>query len=262
MAVFKREDLNRVLFSDLSEQCDESLIHELCTQFGPVARVKWPSTTTNISGTSQRTNYCFVDFYCPEDAKYCFEALYRSHVKLFDKEVRVSHASTEIAQREAGGRSGGRGAVQGLHEIGAKIIIRNVDKTATEYEIATFFEQFGSLAVPPRMLRDYAGNFRGIVILSYRDFTSSDRAVREMHEKVYRDRVISVQYAEMEDGSGRLHGSAEERANARLIKAEERKYQEKIARETTEARQHQQHNRVNQTSWADNVDVYSQARRR
>lgn len=49
-----------------------------------------------------------------------------------------------------------------------------------------------------------------------------------MHNKIFRDRIISVQYAELEDGSGKLHGSEEERQNAILIQEEARKYAAKV----------------------------------
>lgn len=262
MATFKREDLRRVLFSDLSEQCDEELIHELCVQFGPITKITWP-VVTNISGMPQRKSYCFVDFLNPEDAKYCFEALYRSQVKLFEKEIRVSHASTELGQREIGARtSAAHGAIIGLHEVGAKVIVRNVDITATEFDLTRFFEQFGPFAVPPRMMRDFSGNFRGTVIFSYKDFSSSDKVIAQMDQRVYRDRVITVQYAELEDGSGRLHGSPEERANASIIREEEKKYLAKLSQENAEARKDRQQQRTQNTSWAEGVDVYAASRPR
>lgn len=255
--MFKREDLRRVIFSELSEQCDESIIHELCVQFGPIRNLVWP-TVTNLSGVPQRQTFCFVDFVCSEDALYCYEALSRSVVKLFEKELRVGHASTDLVNREQGalGGAGGRLAVHGLHEVGAKVVVRNVDLTVTEYELTTFFEQFGAFAAPPRMSRDMIGNFRGTVILSYKDFASSDKLVAEMNQRVYRDRLLTVQYAEMEDGSGGLHGTPEERINAQIIREEEAKYLQKVALETAGAQRDQRRQRTQNTAWAEPVDLY------
>ncbi|KAG8341305.1 putative RNA recognition motif (a k a RRM RBD or RNP domain) [Trypanosoma vivax] len=258
MSLFKREDLRRVFFSDLSEHCNEDLIHELCVQFGPVANITWP-TTNNLGGAQQMT-FCFVDFYSAEDAKYCYEALYRSNMKLFNKTVRVSHASTEMELKESGARVHSRRDVHALHEIGAKVVVRGVDPTVTEFELTSFFSQFGRFAVPPRMLRDFEGNFRGTVILSYDDFASSDRVIEEMHQKVYRDRPISVSYAELLDGSGRLHGSEEERANAALFREEARKHAERIAREQQEHERERARRRQQNVAWASGIDPYGRPR--
>ncbi|KEG14901.1 RNA-binding protein [Trypanosoma grayi] len=256
MSTFKREDLRRVFFSDLSEQCDEDIIHELCTQFGPVAKITWP-TTGNLAGGAQHMTFCFVDFRNAEDAKYCYEALHRSRAKLFGKELRVSHASTDIPLKESGVRVQNRHAVHELHEIGAKVVVRGVDLNVTEFELTSFFEQFGKFAVPPRMARDFEGNFRGVVILSYDDFASSDKVIDEMDQKIYRDRPISVAYAEMEDGSGRKHGTAEERANAALFREEARKHAERIAREQADHERERARRRQENVAWAAGIDPYA-----
>lgn len=261
--MYHREDPCRVVFSKLSEQCDEAVICELAIQFGPIRHLSFPSDPT-LSGTMQRKTFCFVDFYHPEDAKYCFQVLSRTPVKLFGTELKVTHVSTEWMQRErAGGGSGFESAmvlpdavaasssgkhVRGLHEIGAKVRVKNIPVNTTEFEIQTFFEQFGAFAAPPRLIRNRAGIFRGTVILSYADFAFSDRVIREMNERKFRDRIITVQYALLEDGSGRLHGSAEERANARLIQEEERKYRERVEEVLKASRQEQ---RQRNTAWAD-----------
>lgn len=272
MTTYKREDLRRVTLADLSEQCDESLLHELCAQFGEVRNIVWPtSAAVTLGGVAQRQSYCFVDFASSEDAQYCFEALYRTPLKLHGKELRVRYVGTELAQKEAaaaaaaataGGygsvpTAGGRGgASSGLHEVGAKVIVRNIDIKATEYDLTTFFSQYGAFAAPPRMMRDSIGNFRGTAIFSFRDFAASDRLVDRMDQRVYHDRVISVQYAELEDNSGRLHGGPEERASADLVRAEEAKYLAKLAREMAGVQQDQRRERAQNTSWADQVNVY------
>ncbi|KAH9599106.1 RNA recognition motif domain [Trypanosoma melophagium] len=262
MSTFKREDLCRVFFSDLSEQCDEDLIYELCTQFGPVANITWPMTGNLGGGGARHMTFCFVDFRNAEDAKYCYEALHRSRVKMFGKEVRVSHASSDLPARESGGRPAhNRHAVHELHEIGAKVVVRGVDPAVTEYELRAFFEQFGKFAVPPRMLRDFDGNFRGTVVLSYDDFAASDRVIDEMHQKIYRDRPIAVQYAEMADGSGRRHGGAEERANAAVFREEARRHAERIAEERAAAERQRARKRQENVAWAAGIDVHARRHR-
>ncbi|EAN89634.1 putative RNA-binding protein [Trypanosoma cruzi] len=256
MATFKREDLRRVFFSDLSEQCDEDIIHELCTQFGPIANITWPSIG-NLTGSAQHKTFCFVDFINAEDAKYCYEALYRSRARLFGKELRVSHASTDISIKESGSQVHNRHAVHELHEIGAKVVVRGVDLNVTEYDLTSFFGQFGKFAVPPRKVRDVEGNFRGVVILSYEDFAFSDKVIDEMDQKVYRDRPISVAYAMMEDGSGRQHGTPEERENAKLFLEEARKHAERIAKEQAEHEREKARRRRENVSWASGIDPFA-----
>ncbi|CCW67452.1 unnamed protein product [Phytomonas sp. Hart1] len=252
MSMYKREDLRRVIFSGLSEQCDEGIIHELCVEFGPVMNITWPTVRT-MNGMAQRQSYCFVDFKCPEDAKYCYEALDLSQIKLFNKEIKVSHASTMLTKGETGGRKW----TYGLHEVGALVVVRNVDTSALEFDITTFFEQFGHFAAPPRMMRDAVGSFRGTVILSYKTFEASDKVIAEMNQRIFRDRIINVQYAEMSDGSRRLHGTPEERANAELIRAEEQKYLKKLSQDTAEVRKKAYQARAQNTTWADDINIYA-----
>lgn len=259
MATYKREDLRRVAFTNLDEHCDEGIIYELCLQFCPVRNISWP-TEVNINGMPQRASRCYVDFENCEDAKYCFEALYRARVKLFNKEVHVFHVSTDLAQGGAPGQRSGA-AIVGLHEVGAKVVVRNVDYRVTEFDVTRFFESFGQFAAPPRMLRDSVGNFRGTVVLSYKTFEASDRVIRDMDQKMFRDRIITVHYAMLEDGSGRLHGSKEERANAALIREEEKRYREMVAKEMAEVRQDRQQTRVQDASWAEKTNVYNRPRR-
>lgn len=259
MTTYKQEDLRQVKFSNLDEHCDEDIIYELCLQFGPVRNISWPPKES-ISGEPQRDSRCYVDFHNAEDAKYCYEALYRARVKLFNKELQVHHASTDV-KMPGGGGSMEHGAVIGLHEVGAKVVVRNVDYRTTEFDVRRFFGKFGEFAAPPRMLRDAVGNFRGTVVLSYSTFEASDRVIRDMDQKMFRDRIIAVHYAQMEDGSGRLHGSKEERANALLIREEKRRYKEMVAKEEAFVRQQKQQTRVQDASWAEKVNLYSRPRR-
>eukprot|EP00796_Vickermania_ingenoplastis_P000890 gene890-519_t len=250
-AVYQREDFHRVIFQDLPERCDEALLHELALQFGPVQRLVWPTEQT-LSGAAQRKTKCFVYFEHPEDAKYCYQVLAGARLRLFDRPVKVLHVSAEVYQREKSGPERLQNAAagsRGLHEVGAKVVVRNINHLATEFDITSFFQQFGAFAAPPRMLKNREGNFRGVAILSYKDFAFSDRVIRDMHGRVFKDRVITVEYAELEDGSGRLHGSPEERETAALIHEEERKYLAKLESALQDDYRQQQH--TNSTAWAD-----------
>ncbi|CAD2213410.1 splicing factor 3B subunit 4 [Angomonas deanei] len=223
-------------------------------------KISWPSMIT-VHGVEQRQPFCYVDFYCSEDAKYCYEALSLYPISLYGRPVRVSHASTDLANREAGLKSVMSGLTTSLYEIGAKVVVRNLDKTLTEFEVTEFFEQFGAFAVPPRMKRDELGAFKGVAILSYKDFSFSDKLIDEMNDKVFRDRTISVQYARLEDGSGLLHGNETERANAKLIQEEERKYQENIRKQTLEQDRANRAARSDDTSWRKPLQPRADVRR-
>lgn len=262
MTSYKREDLRQVTFSDLSPQCNEAIIHELCVQFGPIRDLYWPSSNHHASGGGaqppQRGSYCRVTFECLEDAKYCYAALSRYPTRIFERELRVSHGTSETRRMQSSVPAGARFA---LHEVGAKVTLRNVDPTVTLYELEAFFGAFGEFAVQPRMLRDSVGRFRGIVVLSYRDFASSDRVIAQMDGAVYRDRRVGAAYTLLEDGSGRPHGSAEERAMAELIRAQEAQYEARLRAEAEEAWARQRAAGGGAASWADpHAQLYAQNR--
>lgn len=237
----------RLTFLDMSPECKMDVLHELCSQFGRVEDVFIPRAQRD--GGDDDKIRCYVTFAAVEDAKYCFEALHRARVKLYNRDVRVLH---DIPMSKESGLADGakRKRVVDLHEVGAKLYIKGVNSDVSAYDITSFFEKFGPLAVPIRMITDKDGNFKGKIMVSYRDFETSDRVMQEMHRAVLFDRMITVEYAELDDGSGERHGNDTERQNAVLLREERRKYDEQVAAEQHAHNQRVREQALSNTSWA------------
>lgn len=106
-----------------------------------------------------------------------------------------------------------------MDDIGAKLLVENLDKKLTTQELSTFFQQFGPFAAPVKLITDQDGFSKGKCIVSYKDFDTSDSVLDQTEGMVFSNRVLKIQYAQLEDGSGRRHGSPEERANAKKFQA-------------------------------------------
>ena len=245
-----RENPSRVFIGNLAEGVQEAVIYELCIQFGPIINLVWPrgrreDIAAPATGPANTRDYCFVDFAAVEDAKYFSECLQKTRIKLFGQELRTS-----MTLEKTGQDGTGLTKYYDLYEIGAKVVVLGLDPTLTEFEISQYFEKFGPMAVPPRMIRDGEGNFVGRCILSFRSFHTSDLVIRETHQRVFRDRIIAVDYALKEDGSGEKHGSSEERENALLIQQEEERHQQKVDQYKAEYNATLKQQQKSDTSWA------------
>ncbi len=245
-----RENPSRVCIRNLAEGVTEALIYELCIQFAPIAHLVWlrnqrdDSAITGGRAPSIR-DYCFVDFTSVEDAKYFTECLLKARVKLFGQELRPSMTLDKTGQDGAGLTK-----YYDLYEIGAKVVILGLDPSLTEFEISNYFEKFGQMAVPPRMIRDGEGNFVGRCILSFRSFQTADLVIRETHQRVFRDRILAVDYALKEDGSGEKHGTEEERRSAQIIQQEEERHRQRVEQSQAEHNAAVKQQQRSDTSWA------------
>ncbi|CUE77965.1 RNA-binding protein, putative [Bodo saltans] len=237
----------RLTFLDMPPECKIDVLYELCSQFGKVEDVFVPRAQRD-AGPDEKIR-CYVTFAAVEDAKYCYEALHRGRVKLYNKDLRILH---DIPTSNESGLADGakRKRAVDLHEVGAKLYIKGVNPDVSLFDITSFFEKFGPLAVPIRMLTDKDGNFKGKLMVSFRDFETSDRVIQEMHRAVLFDRLITVEYAELEDGSGDRHGSDVERQNAVLLREERRKYDEQLAAEQHAHNQRLRDQTLTNTAWA------------
>jgi RNA recognition motif-containing protein len=202
----------RVRLQDLPADADEELLWELGTQFGIVKRVFIPKDPT----TRQPMDHAFVDFGSPEDAAYMVEALNIARIKLYNRPLRVMLHEKGGKRGREDDRLGGAGSSSliprtELFEIGAKIIVKGMDRSTTMEEVVRVFGSFsgGVFAVPPRLLKNRDGEFTGAAIISYNSFGHSDAAL-SMNGNSMKGRTIYVEYAERPDGT--KHGSAEERA--------------------------------------------------
>lgn len=237
----------RLTFLEMSPECKIDVLYELCSQFGRVQDIFIPRAHRD-AGPDEKIR-CYVTFVTVEDAKYCYEALHRGRVKLYNREIRVLH-DIPMSKESALADGTKRKRAVDLHEVGAKLYIKGVNAEVSSYDITSFFEKFGPLAVPIRMLTDKDGNFKGKLMVSYRDFETSDRVIQEMHRAVLFDRLITVEYAELEDGSGERHGSDKERQNAVLLREERRKYDEQVASEQQAHNQRLREQALSSSSWA------------
>lgn len=241
----------RLTFVDLSPDCKVDVLWELCSQFGDVEEVFVPRGDRRQLEAGD-TVRCFVTFAAVEDAKYCYEALHRARVKLYGRELRIFHDVPSGSDTFTPDGTKRRRVID-LHEVGAKLFIKGISTDASLYDITTFFEKFGPLAVPVRMLTDKEGNFKGNIVVSYKDFETSDRVLAEMHRAVLFDRMIAVEYAELDDGSGERHGSERERQNAVLLREERRRYDEQLEQQQRAHTQRLREQTLASTTWASSV---------
>jgi len=229
----------RIHVDNIPEKADEALMWELGSQFGPVKKVSWPREMRHAEKRAKQ--FCFIDFFAAEDAQYFFDCLRSTKIRLYGAEIQVSLAD----------RTEGRNLQSiNLHEIGAKLVVNGLDPSATEFDITTYFERFGPLAVPPKMSRDPSGVFVGRCFLSFRSFDVSDKVIEETNRRIFRDRIISVEYAEKDDGSGEKHGDAKERENAALIREEEARYQKTLDQAQRSVASNVANREASDTSWA------------
>jgi splicing factor 3B subunit 4 len=247
---YLRNDRCTVYMGNLPSEADEDLMFELAIQFGPVQRLTLPKDRL----TGIREDYCFIEYATPADAKYCNDVLTSSPIDLCGKRIRVSYKGDDALVADA------------LLEIGAKLCVRNVDQAVDEVALMEHFKQFGNFAVPPKLLRDENGLSRGVAFISYESFESSDAALAATNNSWLFNRIISVDYADKPDGSGK-HGSIEERrlyadATAR-VEADNAVFAGKAATTTATTKAEpgafQQYEEA--PSWAQGLNPYAASRR-
>lgn len=203
---------------NLSSEVTEDLLWELGTQFGAVQSVSMPCDRES----GERFDYAFIQFRTQADADYCNQVLSSSNVKLFGRALHVS-----LRARTAPLYSG---TGVGLIECGAKLFVRNIDRSVDEDALAQLFGRFGRLAVPPKILRDEHNESKGVGFVSFDSFEASDAALAALNGNAFQGRILVVEYAIRPDGKGR-HGSAEEReafAAIHQLSVAQREEQERI----------------------------------
>ena len=207
----QRNERASLRITNLTPEVDEDLLWELCIQFGPVVSVHMPKDKQS----GQKFDYAFVEFKNAADAEYMTEALTMTPIKLYNKTIEVQ-ISAELKKqfalkrgREEDEQDVSRFKTQ-VFEIGAKIVVRNLDKSTTADDLTHLFGQFGKFAHAPRMIRNDQGEFRGAAIISYDSFEASDAAIAAMNNNAFKGRTMHIEYADRPDGRGK-HGSVEER---------------------------------------------------
>lgn len=187
-------------FFDLPTELTKDILWELAIQFGPVVSIALrPEGDTAL-----------VQWKDQASMEYAFEALSMAekNIKLFGKGLRVARIEPRAKRERGDDIELGTGAQ--FFEIGAKLMVRNVDVSTTAEQISAVFSQYGAFARNPRMLTNEAGDFRGAVVLSYTDFDFSDKALAAMNNNSFNGRTLHIQYSMKTDGSG-PHGDQQER---------------------------------------------------
>lgn len=230
----------KLTIGNVSPKCDVDILWELCTQFGVVEHIHIPQLRIPGGGRDD-TLFCNVTFAATEDAKYCYEALTKYGVTLFDKELSITHEVPVFSDSHLC-RGMKRHRDVELFDIGAKVLVSNINLDKSDYEIESFFrEKFRDHLTTMKRLTDKDGNFRGKVILSFKSFEASDHFIEEMNKYFLFDRVIIAEYAKLENSQTDRHGSQMERESAakmlELQAAHEREEREAQAAASRKARE-------------------------
>ena len=191
----QRNNKATVYLGNLAGDCDEDLLFELGTQFGNVARVEFPR---HRLGGNEREDFAFLEFATEADAKYFHQVLTASPIDLYGKRLRVGFRGDDNQETES------------LHEIGAKLCVRGLALTMDESDLAKHFGQFGTFAVPPKLLRTRENVSRGMAFISFNTFEAADTAIEKQNQRWLNGKQVSVTFADKPDGT--KYGSAEDRA--------------------------------------------------
>lgn len=191
--IYRHREQNKdatVYVGNLDERVSEANLWELMTQMGPVYNVHMPMD--RVSRTHQ--GYGFIEFDTPESADYAAKVL--NGIRLHQKPIRVNKASADK---------------QKPTDIGAELFINNLDQQVDEKILFDTFSQFGTLVLPPTVIRDQNNVSKGYGFVSYDSFEASDAAKETMNGQYLLSKQITVEYAYKKDGKGERHGDEAER---------------------------------------------------
>eukprot|EP00758_Cryptobia_borreli_P007870 Tbor_TRINITY_DN5337_c0_g1::TRINITY_DN5337_c0_g1_i1::g.4205::m.4205/K12831/SF3B4, SAP49; splicing factor 3B subunit 4 len=260
---YNRNELACLVVSNLDNmRVDEEMIYELFLQFGRIHSVHWGASEDSYSGYLQRASrnpksvdvdgaaamtmkdrqdrnegekrasYCYVEYKLGADALYAYKVLRDSRVKLFGKEIRATFKKDIQTSIEKGIDVHDPDCLLSsstrLCDTGARLYVYNLPHSVTEAELTSFFGEVGKLSEPVRLITDADGHSKGKAILCFRTFDDSDEVLDKMEGETFKDRKIGIQYAEMQDGSGRRHGNPEERIMAKRRREIIDKHREKV----------------------------------
>jgi len=267
-------DMRTLKVTDIDPKVvNEDLLYELFSQFGVVADVRWQTVSRDKSRHQSgqdsgpallydkvRENTAYVEYRTSSDAEYAFQVLRDCRIQLYGKEMKVIFRALNSLEKlsETGGvldvhSVEKRGGIS-LFDIGAKLYVSNFNKSITVNELREFFSKFGPFAVDVRLITDRDGVSKGACVVSYQSFEVADAVLNDLQGQIWRDRYIKIEYADLGDGSGRKHGSAEERERALKFMDKERTHAANIAASQEEMRRQQQvHAAGNLPSWAQEV---------
>lgn len=225
MSVFKKvndseRNVNATLYiGNLDSNVTEGLLYEVFIQVAPVRYVNLPKD--RILRTHQ--GFGFVEFKTEKDAEYVTEVL--KNVRLYGRILRLRPIERS---KPSGPNTSTVGTTNSQTnsgiDIGAKIFIKNLNPLIDEKYLMDTFSSFGNIIYQPTIMRDQeTGESKGYGFISFDDFTSSDKAIESMNNKLLMNSKVSIAYA-FKDGTKlkERHGDSAERTlaeNAKLNKA-------------------------------------------
>ena len=119
-----------VYIGNLDERVTDSLVWELMLQAGRIVNVHLPKDRV----TQTHQGYGFVEFISEEDAEYAARIM--NQVRLYGKPIRVNKASADK---------------QKTVEVGAELVVGNLDPMVSEQVLYDTFSRFGSLISAPKV---------------------------------------------------------------------------------------------------------------
>lgn len=189
-----------VWVGNLAPEVEEDVLYELMVQVAPVVHVKLPKD--KISKTHQ--GFAFIELKSPPDAEYAIKVM--NGVSLYGRNLRVNSLRNDDSPQ--------------VLDVGATLYLGNLDPLIDENFLADTFKSFGTLIVPPQIIRDpVSGESKCHGFLKYDSFESSDKALNLMNNQYLMNKQIKVEYALKKNGKhGERHGDEVERLLAAKAK--------------------------------------------
>lgn len=156
---------------------DEATIRGLFKHYGEIVSVRFPSLNLNA-----RRRFCYVTFLTADQARAASAAM-------DGKKLDGLHTLTAQLSDPAAAKRKPRSGPQ--HE-GREVIVKNLDRKASEEEIRAFFAPYGELE-SVHLLKNVSGQLTGTGFFVYATAEQARAAVDAAHLKPFRERVLNVQ---------------------------------------------------------------------
>ena len=155
---------------------DEAAMRKLFEGYGEVVSVRFPSLKFN-----NRRRFCYVQFLTSEMAKAAETAL---DEKMLDGNHRLlAKVSDPDAKKQ---RSGAQAE-------GRELFVKNIERSAPDHEIKTFFGEYGNV-ISMNVMKLVSGKRTGTAFIVYSS-TDEATAALEANNKPFHDRILHVELA-------------------------------------------------------------------
>lgn len=228
-----------IYVGNLDEQISEEILYELFIQVAPVKTLNIPRDRV----TQTHQGYGFLEFMNVEDAEYASNMM--NGLTLFGKKIRVRKVNSNQNNGITSGNTNLTASVgektnsindiidsAKVIDIGANLYIGNLDELIDEAFLTSTFSKFGKLVKSPYIAVDENTKLsKGYAFISYDNFDSSDRAIKEMNGQYLMNKNIKVSYAYKKYGTSRKsvgkperHGDQAERLLAKQSQVHRSEY--------------------------------------